>query len=89
MAIRLHTCNATFIHGGHPCWKVMKALDEAGVDYEQVKHPGFPRGRRTEIIDRTGQNRLPVIELADGTMVRQQSAEMIRRIRAGELPPPA
>ena len=33
MAIKLHTCPNTFIHGGHPCWKVMKALNDAGVPF--------------------------------------------------------
>ena len=24
---------------GHPCWKVQKALDEQGIEYELVKGP--------------------------------------------------
>ena len=66
----------------------MKALDDAGVSYEQVKEP-LLRNRRTDIKERTGQVKLPVIELEDGTMVREESKELIRRIEAGELPPPA
>ena len=49
MAIKLHTCGGTWIHGPHPCWQVMKALDEAGIPYKQVKHPTVGRGRRTEL----------------------------------------
>jgi hypothetical protein len=45
-----------FIKGPHPCWQVQKALDEAGVEYEIVKHPGLPGGRRTELI---ATSRLP------------------------------
>ena len=39
MAIKLHRCSALFVKvGGHPCWRVQKALDDAGVSYEIVKH---------------------------------------------------
>jgi glutathione S-transferase len=88
MAIKLHTCPNTWVHGGHPCWKVMKALNDANVPYEQVKEPTL-RARRNAIKASTGQAKLPVIELEDGTMVRDESNELIRRIQAGELPPPA
>jgi hypothetical protein len=33
----------------------------------------------------TGQNRLPAIELDDGTVVREESRELAARIRRGEL----
>ena len=33
------------------------------------------------------QHKLPAIELEDGTWVREESQELIRRIEAGELPP--
>ena len=85
MAIKLHTCGATWAHGPHPCWKVMHALDEAGIPYQQVKHPSFPRGRRNELQEITGQRVLPVIELDDGTIIRQESKDMIAMIRRGEI----
>ena len=88
MAIKLHTCPNTWIHGGHPCWKVMKALNDAGAPYEQVKEP-LMRGRRTNVQEHTGQRKLPAIELEDGTWIREESKELIRRIEAGELPPAA
>jgi glutathione S-transferase len=88
MAIKLHTCPNTWVHAGHPCWKVMKALNDANVPYEHVKEP-VRRGKRTAILEATGQNMLPVIELEDGTFVREESKELIRRIEAGELPPAA
>ncbi len=85
MAVRLHRCSATFIRGPHPCWQVQKALDEAGIEYEVVRHPSFPRGKRTDVIALTGQKLLPVIELEDGTLVRKQSAELVAEIRDGSL----
>jgi hypothetical protein len=44
--VKLHRCSTLWIKGPHPCWQVQKALDEKGVDYELVRHPAFPRGRR-------------------------------------------
>ena len=85
MAIKLHTCGITFIHGAHPCWKVMKALDDAGIAYQQVKEPTMPRGRRTEVKRLTGQDKLPFIEYDDGTVLREESRDLAARIRAGNL----
>ena len=87
MALKLHRCGATFVKiGGHPCWAVEKALDEEGIAYEVVKHPALPpRGRRKKLKQLTGQDRLPAIELEDGTIIREESADMIERIREGKL----
>jgi glutathione S-transferase len=85
MPIKLHTCGNTWVHGRHPCWEVMKALDDAGVPYEQVKHPSFGRWRRKELEALSGQRVLPVLELEDGTVIRAESKELAARIRAGEL----
>jgi glutathione S-transferase len=85
MALKLHTCGGTWVHVAHPCWKVMKALDDAGVPYEQVKHPSFPRGRREELIALSGQKLLPVIEFEDGQVLREESAQMVARIEEGRL----
>jgi glutathione S-transferase len=75
---------------GHPCWRVHKALDEAGIDYEVVKHPPFRRSRRTDYIELTGgEAALPAIELEDGTVVREDSKDLVARIRDGRLATPA
>jgi hypothetical protein len=39
----------------------------------------------TRLIERSGQKMLPLVELPDGTMVRDESARLAERIRAGEL----
>ena len=85
MAVKLHRCSGTFIKGPHPCWQVQKALDEAGVDYEMVKHPIFPRSRRKEYIALTGQNLFPAIEFEDGRVLREESKDLVARIREGRL----
>jgi len=92
MAIKLHRCNLMWFKAGfHPCWSVQKALDEAGVEYEVVGHPALPRGRRTELQALTGQNRLPALEFEDGRVLREESSDMVARIREGRLEqaPPA
>ena len=86
MAVTLHRCPFTFLHTDHDaCWRVQKALDEQGIEYEIVKEWGFPRGRRTKIKELSGQVLLPVIEFEDGTAYRAESKDMAARIRAGEL----
>jgi glutathione S-transferase len=40
MKVKLHRCPVMFARSSsHPCWKVQKALDEAGIEYEIVKWP--------------------------------------------------
>ena len=74
MAVKLHRCGGMWVKiDAHPCWKVQKALDESGVEYEIVKHPSFPRSKRADYIKLTGTNLLPAIELEDGTVVRRES----------------
>jgi glutathione S-transferase len=85
MMIKLHRCPATFAKsGGHPCWKVQKALDDAGIEYQIVKQP-FRRWKRTDIAQRTGQRLVPALEFEDGTMLREESAALAARIRDGRL----
>ncbi len=85
MAVKLHRCGLMFFKAnGHPCWRVQKALDEAGVEYEVVKGP-LRRGRRTRLQEVSGQDRYPVIEFEDGTAYREDSAEMAAAIRDGRL----
>ncbi len=87
MAVKLHRCSLMWVKiGAHPCWNVQKALDEAGVEYEVVKHPPFPRSRRTDYIELTGgEAALPAIQLEDGTVIREESADLIQRVRDGRL----
>ena len=86
MAVKLHRCGNMWLKlDGHPCWRVQKALDEQGVDYEVVREPWPSRKGRSAVVAGTGQSALPAIELADGTWYRAESKEMARAIRAGEL----
>lgn len=68
----------------HPCWRVQKALDEQGVEYEVVKGPLRP-GKRSDLEQLSGQRKYPAIEFEDGRVYREESAEMAERIRAGQL----
>jgi glutathione S-transferase len=87
MAVKLHRCRVMFAKfDGHPCWKVQKALDEEGVEYELVKGP-VRLGKRDELERASGQRKYPVIEFEDGSIYRDESNEMVARIRAGELRP--
>ncbi len=85
-SVTLHRCPFTFIHNGvDSCWKVQSALDEQGIEYEVVKSPVYPRGRRKEVIRITGQHWLPAIEFEDGSAYRAESSEMAAEIQAGRL----
>jgi hypothetical protein len=85
MPVKLHRCRSMWLKiGGHPCWRVQKALDRAGVEYEVVTGP-LSRSKRAEIARLSGQNLYPVIEFEDGRVYREQSKEMAARIGAGEL----
>ena len=86
MAVKLHRCkNMWAKFGPHPCWKVQKALDEQGIDYEVVKSPWPGRKDRTAVLQGTGQTSYPAIEFEDGSWYRAESAEMARTIREGRL----
>jgi glutathione S-transferase len=83
--VKLHRCSWTFLHTEiDACWKVQKALDEQGVDYEVVKH-GFGKGKRPSVEDLSGQSKLPVLELQDGEVYREESKEMAARLRPGHI----
>jgi len=85
VAIKLHRCSWTFLHTNlDACWRVQRALDEQGIEYEVVKH-GFGKGSRPEIERLSGQKWLPVIEFEDGSAYRAESSEMAERVRAGRL----
>jgi glutathione S-transferase len=83
MAVKLHRCSLMWVKVGvHPCWKVQKALDDQGVDYEVVKNS---LRNRSQVEELSGQGKYPVIEFEDGRTYRAESAEMAERIRAGKL----
>jgi len=85
MAIKLYRCSNIWVKlGAHPCWRVQKALDEQGIDYEIVKGP-LSRGKRDEIDRLSGQRQYPVIEFENGSVYRDESKEMAETIRAGKL----
>jgi glutaredoxin len=85
MAIKLHRCSSMWVKiNAHPCWKVQKALDEQGIEYEVVKGP-LRGGKRDDLERISGQRRYPVIEFEDGRVYREESKDMAARIRAGEL----
>jgi glutathione S-transferase len=85
MAVRLHRCSNLWVKvSGHPCWRVQKALDDAGVEYEIVKGP-FRSGKRDDLERLSGQRRYPVIEFENGSAYREDSQQMAETIRAGRL----
>ena len=85
MAVKLHRCPNIWVKlPGHPCWKVQKALDDAGIEYELVKYSAR-RGKREGYVQLTGQKLLPAIELEDGTVIREDSKDLAARIRDGRL----
>jgi hypothetical protein len=84
MVVKLHRCPNIWVKlPGHPCWKVQKALDEQGVDYEIVKEEW--RGDRTNTVEHTGQKKYPWVEFEDGSVYREESKDMAETIRAGRL----
>jgi len=85
MAVKLHRCSATWFKAGiHPCWRVQRALDERGIEYEVVTGPLRP-GKRDELEQLSGQRKYPTIEFEDGSFYREESVDMAKRIEAGEL----
>jgi glutathione S-transferase len=88
--VKLHRCSYTFLHvNADACWRLQKALDEQGVDYEIVTH-GYGKSERSraDVIELSGQKYLPVLELADGMTYREETDEMISKLRSGALPGP-
>ena len=85
MAIRLHRCPDEFVKiTAHPCWKVQKALDEAGIEYTLAKGPRR-KGNRDDLERLSGQRKYPVIEFEDGSVYREESKDMAATIAAGRL----
>jgi len=86
MAVKLHRCPNIFAKvKAHPCWKVQKALDDQGIEYEIAPGPWPRRKNRTALLEGTGQALYPAIEFEDGTWYREESKDMEATIRAGKL----
>jgi hypothetical protein len=87
VAVKLLRCSARWVKIGHACWRVEEALIDMGIEYETVAGPPAPwrRSKRRELIEKTGGNRYPAIEFEDGTVYREESADMERTIRGGRL----
>jgi len=85
MAIKLHRCSNQWVKiGGHPCWRVEKALMDMGIEYERVPGP-LSKAKRSVVTEGTGQSKYPAIQFEDGTWYREESKDMADRIRAGQL----
>jgi hypothetical protein len=85
MAVKLYRCKNIWIKAsGHPCWRVQKALDEQGIEYEVVPGP-WRGGQRSQMERLSGQPKYPIIEFDDGSVYRDESKEMAETIKAGKL----
>jgi hypothetical protein len=85
MAVKLHRCSIQWMKiKPHPCWKVEKALQDQGVDYQPVYGP-MSRRQRVDLEKLSGQRLYPVIEFEDGTVYREQSKDMAVTIHEGKL----
>jgi glutathione S-transferase len=83
--VKLHRCSYTFLHTDlDACWRVQRALDDQGIEYEVVKE-GYGKGTRPKVEALSGQSKLPVIEFEDGTAYRADSKDMAARVRSGAL----
>ena len=88
--VKLHRCSYTFLHvNADACWKLQKELDAEGVEYEIVTHGyGKSEKSRADVVAMTGKKYLPVLELADGTIFREETDDMVAKLKAGTLPGP-
>jgi hypothetical protein len=85
VAVKLHRCKNVWVKiGGHPCWRVQRALDKAGIDYQVVRGP-VGKAKRDDLAQLSGQRLYPVIEFDDGSIYREQSKEMAATIKSGRL----
>ena len=86
MVMKLYRCKNLWVKsGGHPCWRVQKALDDAGIEYEIVPGPWPGRGKRDEVERLSGQTKYPVIQFEDGSVYREESRDMAATIKSGRL----
>jgi glutathione S-transferase len=78
---KLYVCHGD--EGGpkiHPCRRVQEALHAAGIEYDKelAAHgspiPFLRKGSREELREETGSTKLPVLKLADGTVLTHSRA---------------
>jgi glutaredoxin len=84
MAVKLLRCSGQWVKIAHPCWRVEKALQDMGIEYERVSLPSRP-SKRDEISAITGQKKYPAIQFEDGSVYREESKDMARTVRDGKL----
>jgi hypothetical protein len=85
MAVKLHRCGNQWVKiKAHPCWRVEKALQDLGIDYERVPGP-LSKSKREAVATGTGQRLYPAIQFEDGSWYREESKDMERTIREGKL----
>ncbi len=64
----------------HPCGRVQAAMQAKGIAYEKViaghgsPIPFLRKGSRDELRQATGQEKLPALKLADGTVIAHSRA---------------
>jgi glutathione S-transferase len=64
----------------HPCRRVQEAMRDAGIEYEKViaahgsPWPFLRKGSREELERATGDKKLPVLQLPDGTVITHSRA---------------
>src|SRR5919198_1286512 len=83
MAVKVLRCPYVWVKvGGHPCWRVQKALDEQGVEYEVVRLP-FRKSKRDHVQQVSGQQSYPVIQFEDGSVYREASKGIEEEVERG------
>ncbi len=64
----------------HPCRRVQEAMRAKGIEYEKVVAargnpiPFLRKGSREDLRAATGDDKLPALRLADGTVIRPSKA---------------
>lgn len=64
----------------HPCGRVQAAMRAKGIAYEKViaghgsPFPFLRKGSRDELLQATGQTKLPALKLPDGTVITHSKA---------------
>ena len=85
MAVKLHRCTSQWVKiKPHPCWRIEKALQDMGIDYQRVPGPR-KKDEREAVIGGTGQKNYPAIQFEDGSWYREESKDMEAAIRGGRL----
>lgn len=78
-AMKLYRCK-TPTNTLCPCGKVAKALDAAGLEYETERVPLSAKpAKRQNIVELTGQAKVPVVVFDDGGVVFP-SAQIVERV---------